>query len=307
MPLRSQVEAIREFNRIYTKQIGVLREGLLGSSFSLTQVRVLYELAHRKDCTASALCSELGLDAGYLSRLLHGFVRRRLVAKTASPQDGRQSFLRLTAAGQRVFRQLNDRQDAEVQQTLQALSGGQRQELVSSLRTTQKLLGMDKARDKTFSLRSLRPGDLGWVVHRHGALYFQQEGYDERFEGLVAEIVGEFVKSYDAERECCWIAEKDGEIAGFVFLVKKSSKVCKLRLLLVEPWARGTGIGRRLIAECVKFGRDAGYKKIMLWTQNDLLPARRLYKEAGFKLVAEESHNSWGRKGMVSETWELLL
>jgi N-acetylglutamate synthase-like GNAT family acetyltransferase len=153
----------------------------------------------------------------------------------------------------------------------------------------------------------LRPGDLGWVVHRHGALYFQQEGYDERFEGLVAEIVGEFVKSYDAERECCWIAEKDGEIAGFVFLVKKSSKVCKLRLLLVEPWARGTGIGRRLIAECVKFGRDAGYKKIMLWTQNDLLPARRLYKEAGFKLVAEESHNSWGRKGMVSETWELLL
>jgi DNA-binding MarR family transcriptional regulator/N-acetylglutamate synthase-like GNAT family acetyltransferase len=307
MTLRAQVEAVREFNRFYTRQIGVLREGLLGSSFSLTQVRVLYEVAHRKDCTAAALCSELGLDAGYLSRLLQGFVRRKLVAKTSSTEDGRRSFLRLTPAGQQVFRKLNHRQDAEVQQTLRRLAPGQRQQLVSSLRIIQRLLCPEKPADKSYRLRSLRPGDLGWVVHRHGALYFQEEGYDARFEGLVAEIVGEFVKSYDAKRERCWIAEKDGEIAGFVFLVKKSSKVCKLRLLLVEPWTRGMGIGRRLIAECVKFGRHAGYKKMMLWTQRDLLPARRLYKEAGFKLVAEESHDSWGRTGMVSETWELLL
>ncbi|HEX4487980.1 MAG TPA: bifunctional helix-turn-helix transcriptional regulator/GNAT family N-acetyltransferase [Terriglobales bacterium] len=248
-----------------------------------------------------------GLDPGYLSRLLRGFVSRKLVARTSSAQDGRQSRLRLTPAGQRVFRQLDGRQEDEVQQRLQGLSPGQRQQLVSSLRAAQRLLRPENPTGQCYSLRPLFPGDLGWVVHRHGALYFQEEGYDERFEGLVAEIAGEFVKNYDAARERCWIAEKDGEVAGFVFLVKKSLTVCKLRLLLVEPWARGMGIGRRLIAECVKFGREAGYKKMMLWTQSDLLPARRLYKDAGFKLVAEEPHESWGRTGMVSETWALGL
>jgi DNA-binding MarR family transcriptional regulator/N-acetylglutamate synthase-like GNAT family acetyltransferase len=307
MNLQAQVETLRAFNRLYTRQIGALREGLLGSSFSLTQVRVLYEIAHRSHCTAADLCQELGLDPGYLSRLLRAFVSRKLVAKANSAKDGRQSLLRLTAAGQKVFRQLDTRQNREVIRLLQPLSPGQRQQLVTSLRTAQRLLHPVKSSEKSYVLRPLRAGDLGWVVHRHGALYFQEERYDGRFEGLVAKIAGEFVESYDPKRDHGWIAEKDGEIAGFVFLVKKSQTVCKLRLLLVEPWARGLGIGRRLIAECVSFGRNAGYKKMMLWTQSDLLPARRLYKAAGFRLVNQEPHSSWGRKNMISETWELNL
>jgi DNA-binding MarR family transcriptional regulator/N-acetylglutamate synthase-like GNAT family acetyltransferase len=304
---QSQVEALRAFNRFYTRQIGVLREGLLGSSFSLTHVRVLYEIAHRTHCTAADLCQELGLDPGYLSRLLRGFVSRKLIVKTSSAKDGRESLLRLTAAGRKAFRHLDTRQNREVVGLLQPLSPGQRQQLVQSLRTAQRLLHPAKSSEKSYVLRPLRPGDLGWVVHRHGALYFQEERYDEHFEGLVAKIVGEFVENYDPKRERGWIAEKDREIAGFVFLVKKSKTVCKLRLLLVEPWARGLGIGRRLIAECVSFGRNAGYKKMVLWTQSDLLPARRLYKEAGFCLVNEERHRDWGRDDLVSETWQMTL
>jgi DNA-binding MarR family transcriptional regulator/N-acetylglutamate synthase-like GNAT family acetyltransferase len=307
--LRGEVEAVRSFNRFYTKQIGVLREGLLSSSFSLTQVRALYEIAHRKNCTASELCQELGLDPGYLSRLLRGFAGRKLIERTSSSKDGRQSLLRLTPAGQQVFHKLNARQDEEVTRLLQKLSPRQQAQLVTALRAAQQLLNPTGpiGEDNAYSLRSCRAGDLGWVVHRHGALYSQEEGYDERFEGLVARIVGEFVENFDGKREHCWIAEKHGEIAGFVFLVKKSETVCKLRLLLVEPWARGFGIGRRLISECVGFARQAGFKKMMLWTQSDLLPARRLYKEAGFRLVRKEAHRSWGRDGLVSETWELKL
>jgi DNA-binding MarR family transcriptional regulator/N-acetylglutamate synthase-like GNAT family acetyltransferase len=309
MQLRPKVAAIRSFNRFYTKQIGVLREGLLSSSFSLTQVRVLYEIAHSKNCTASELCQELGIDAGYLSRLLRTFAHRKLIDKTTSSKDGRQSLLRLTAAGQQVFNKLNARQDEEVTGLLQKLSPGEQRELITCLRTVQHLLDPDSQtkEDHPYILRSYQPGDLGWVVHRHGVLYSEEQHYDERFEALVAKIVGESVENFDPKRERCWIAERKGEIAGFVFLVKKSETVCKLRLLLVEPWARGLGIGRRLISECVCFARQVGFKQMMLWTQSDLLPARHLYKEAGFRLVAKESHNSWGRDNLVAETWELKL
>jgi DNA-binding MarR family transcriptional regulator/GNAT superfamily N-acetyltransferase len=305
MKPQPEIDAVRSFNRFYTRQIGVLREGLLRSSYSLTQVRVLYEIAQRKNCTASKLCQELGLDPGYLSRLLHIFITRKLVHKTTSSKDSRQSLLRLTAAGQRSFNKLNARQNQEVTQQLRKLSSGQQRQLVAAMRTVRQLLEPEK--NTPYTLRSHRPGDLGWVVHRHGALYSEEENYNEKFEGLVATIVGDFVANFDSAHERCWFAEKDGEIAGFIFLVKKSAAVCKLRLLLVEPWARGLGIGRRLIAECVQFAREANYKKIMLWTQGDLLPARRLYKHAGFRVVKEEPHSSWGRHGMVSETWELKL
>lgn len=309
MNLRAEVEAVRSFNRFYTKTIGVLHEGLLSSRFSLTEVRVLYELAHRETATASQLCIELGLDPGYLSRLLRGLAGRKLVEKARSTKDGRQSLLRLTAAGQQEFEKLNAQQNQEVTALLQTLPSAKQELLVTSLRTAQQLLEDSAASsaEDSYILRSYHPGDLGWVVHRHGAVYAKEEHYDEHFEGLVAGIVADFVENFDSKRERCWIAEKDGEIAGFVFLVKKSETVCKLRLLLVEPWARGLGIGARLISECVRFARQTGYKKMMLWTQSDLLAARHLYRKAGFELVASELHDSWGRKDLVSETWELRL
>lgn len=309
MDLQAEVEGVRSFNRCYTKTIGVLREGLLSRPFSLTEVRILYELAHRKTATASELCTELGLDAGYLSRLLRGFTSRKLVEKTRSTKDGRQSLLRLTTTGQQEFEKLNAQQNQEVTALLQTLPPAKQELFVASLRTAQQLLeGSTASSDEnSYILRSYHPGDLGWVVHRHGALYAKEEHYDEHFEGLVAQIVADFVENFDSKRERCWIAERNGEIAGFVFLVKKSEAVCKLRLLLVEPWARGLGIGGRLIAECVRFARQTGYKKMALWTQSDLLPARHLYKKAGFKLLASKPHDSWGRKALVSETWELKL
>ena len=309
MDLQAEVEGVRSFNRCYTKTIGALREGLLSSPFSLTEVRILYELAHRKTATASELCTELGLDAGYLSRLLRGFTSRKLVEKTRSTKDGRQSLLRLTTTGQQEFEKLNAQQNQEVTALLQTLPPAKQELFVASLRTAQQLLeGSTASSDEnSYILRSYHPGDLGWVVHRHGALYAKEEHYDEHFEGLVAQIVADFVENFDSKRERCWIAERNGEIAGFVFLVKKSEAVCKLRLLLVEPWARGLGIGGRLIAECVRFARQTGYKKMALWTQSDLLPARHLYKKAGFRLLASKPHDSWGRKTLVSETWELKL
>jgi DNA-binding MarR family transcriptional regulator/N-acetylglutamate synthase-like GNAT family acetyltransferase len=309
MDLQAEVEVVRSFNRFYTKTIGVLREGLLSSPFSLTEVRVLYELAHRKTATASQLCFELGLDPGYLSRLLRGFAIRKLVEKARSTKDGRQSLIRLTGVGQQAFEKLNAQQNQEVTALLQTLAPAKQELLVNSLRTAQELLqgSTASANENFYILRSYHPGDLGWVVHRHGALYAKEEHYDEHFEGLVARIVADLVENFDPKRERCWIAERNGEIAGFVFLVKKSETICKLRLLLVEPWARGLGIGGRLISECVRFARQTGYKKMMLWTQSDLLPARHLYKKAGFKLVARETHDSWGRKNLVSETWELKL
>ena len=306
--LERRVGAVRRFNRFYTRKIGVLREGAYRSSFSLTQVRVLYELAHRDRPTATELGRDLGLDAGYLSRILRGFEKRGLVAKTRSATDARRTHLALTAQGRKAFAPLDARSHDEVAALLAGLSGGEQGQLVGAMRTIQQLWG---ERDTptppgSYVLRAPQPGDLGWVVHRHGALYAREYGYDEQFEALVAEIVAHFVQRYNAKRERCWIAERDGEAVGSVFLVERSQTVAQLRLLLVEPKARGSGLGTRLVDECVRFARQAGYRKVTLWTQSELSAARRLYKAAGFRVTRKEKNHSFG-KDLVSETWELDL
>jgi len=302
-----RIAAVRRFNRFYTRQIGLLDEGLLSSPLSLTQARTLYELAHRKESTAAELCDALGLDPGYLSRILSGFEKNRLLEKKESPQDARQTLLALTKKGRQVFGPLNARSDEQVESILSKLSPARQNDLLSSMRTLESLLSPDTRSAKSYLLRQHRPGDMGWVVWRHGLLYSQEYGYDEHFEAMVAEIVAEFVEKLDPARERCWIAERDGENVGSVFLVKKSQTVAKLRLLLVEPSARGLGIGKQLVAECVRFAGRAGYKKILLWTQSELAAARGIYQSAGFKLVGEGKHDSWSRKGLVAETWELKL
>jgi DNA-binding MarR family transcriptional regulator/GNAT superfamily N-acetyltransferase len=308
--LASQVEAVRRFNRFYTRQIGVLRDKLYHSPFSLTEVRVLYELAHRETPTATELGKDLGLDPGYLSRTLRNFAKRGWLTRTPSREDARQQFLTLTAEGRAAFAPLNSRSAEEVAHLLRPIPRVEQEHLVKAMHTIERVLG-EPATNGThaapYVLRDSRPGDLGWVVHRHGALYWQEYKYDERFEALVAKIVGEFVAHYDPRREHCWMAERNGELVGCVFLVKKSKTVAKLRLLLVEPSARGLGIGKRLVAECIRFARKAGYKKITLWTQSELKAARGIYQSAGFRLVDQHRHSSWGRKGLVSEVWEINL
>jgi DNA-binding MarR family transcriptional regulator/GNAT superfamily N-acetyltransferase len=301
------VQAIRRFNRFYTRQIGVLHEHLLQSQFSLTEVRVLYEMAHRKRVTASDLCQDLGLDRGYLSRMLQKFESQGWIKATPSSEDRRSVFLSLTSKGRKVFMPLEQKSSDEVATMLNKLAPAQQEKLLSAIRAVESILAPAPHADPSYILRSHRPGDMGWVVWRHGVLYSKEYGYDERFEALVAEIVAEFIAKFDPAHERCWIAEKDGSNVGSVFLVKKSATVAKLRLLLVEPSARGLGIGKRLVDECVRFAREAGYKKIMLWTQSELTAARRIYESAGFKLVGEERHQSWSRKDLVAETWELTL
>lgn len=304
--LPEHIAATRRFNRFYTRQIGLLDEGLLNSPFSLTQSRTLYELAERKHTTAAELCEDLGLDAGYLSRILAGFQKNGLLEKTASPDDARQTQLSLTTKGRKAFSPLNARSSQQVAAMLGKLPPAKQANLILAMGTIESVLSGSVAAPMAYVLRPHRPGDMGWVVQRHGALYYQEYGYDERFEALVAGIVAEFIEKFDPARERCWIAEKDGQNVGSVFLVKKSPTVAKLRLLLVEPSVRGLGIGKRLVAECVRFARDVGYKKIMLWTQSELTAARRIYQAAGFKLVGEKKHQSWNRD-LVAETWELKL
>ena len=304
--LEQRVEAARRFNRFYTRTIGVLREGAYKSPFSLTEVRVLYELAHRDQPTATALGRDLGLDAGYLSRILRGFERRGLVLKTRSAADGRQSHLALTAQGRKVFAPLNARSHDEVAALLGGLSSAAQGRLVGAMQTIERLLGDREEPHAPYVLRSPQPGDLGWVVHRHGAVYAQEYGYDAQFEALVAGIVAQFVQRLDPKRERCWIAEQRGEVVGSVFLVARSKTVAQLRLLLVEPNARGSGLGTRLVSECVRFARQTVYRKVMLWTQSELRAARRLYEAAGFRMVRKEKNHSFG-KDLVSETWELAL
>lgn len=303
----SQVRAVRSFNRFYTRQIGVLNEHLLDGPFSLTETRVLYELADRTQCTATDLCRDLGLDAGYLSRMLRNFEKQQLIARTESETDARQSVLSLTPRGKKTFEPLQARSNEQVAVLLSKLSTSKQRQLLNALHTVETLLDPKPRPQPAYLLRPHCPGDMGWVVHRHGVLYWQEYKYDERFEALVAEIVAHFVKNFDPKRDACWIAEREGEILGSIFLVKKSKTVAKLRLLLVEPSARGLGIGKRLIAECVGFARQAGYKKIVLWTQSELHAARHLYQQAGFTLVGKKRHDSWGRKNLVAETWELEL
>ena len=301
-----RVGAVRRFNRFWTRQIGMLREGYLESPFSLTEVRVLYELARSEEITASELGKELGLDVGYLSRLLRGFEGRGLISKKPSETDGRRSLLRLTEGGQEAFAPLDARSREDVGAMLEALSAAEQDRLVGAMRTIEELLGAQPESKVPYLLRPHEAGDMGWVVHRHGILYAREYGWDERFEALVARIVADFVDNFDPAKERCWIAEGDCAILGCVFVVKESDTVAKLRLLLVEPEARGLGLGTRLVEECVRFARSRGYEKLTLWTNSVLDIARRIYEEKGFEIVEEEEHHSFG-KDLVGQNWELKL
>ncbi len=306
-PERAQrIDAVRGFNRFYTQKIGVLEEGLLESPFSLAEARVLYELARREAPSAAALCRDLGLDAGYLSRILRRFEERRLLARAASSEDRRQSLLALTKAGHDAFAALDRASRQTVGAMLASLETGDEARLVAAMAAIERLLGAQQPAVAPDLLRPHRIGDMGWIVERHGALYAQEYGWDASFEALVAEITAKFIRRFDAARERCWIAERDDERVGSVMLVRQSPTVAKLRLLLVEPRARGLGIGARLVAECVNFARGAGYRKITLWTQSILTPARHIYQSAGFHLVREEPHRSFGHD-LVGEYWTLKL
>jgi DNA-binding MarR family transcriptional regulator/GNAT superfamily N-acetyltransferase len=301
-----RVEAVRRFNRFWTRRIGVLREGYLESPFSLTEVRVLYELARSEETTASELGKELGLDAGYLSRILRGFEGLGLISKKPSKTDGRRSLLRLTEVGQKTFAPLDARSREDVGAMLGALSAAEQDRLIGAMRTIEELLGAQPEAKVPYLLRPHEPGDMGWVVHRHGILYAREYGWDERFEALVARIVADFVDNFDPAKERCWIAENDRAILGCVFIVKECDTVAKLRLLLVEPEARGLGLGTRLVEECVRFARGRGYEKLTLWTNSVLDAARHIYEEKGFEIVEEEEHHSFG-KYLVGQNWELKL
>jgi DNA-binding MarR family transcriptional regulator/GNAT superfamily N-acetyltransferase len=304
----ARVAAIRRFNRFYTRQVGALNEGLLHSSLSLSEVRVLYEIAHRQSPTAAELGRDLQLDGGYLSRLLRALEQRTLIERAPSPTDGRQSLLRLTPSGRATFEDLDQRSSAEVATLLAPLTDVQQRRLLEAMRTIETTLGAEARESAPYVLRSHRPGDMGWIVHRQAVLYAQEYGWNEEYEGLIARIVADFIDTFDAKREHCWIAEREGDIIGSVFVVRHPQRdgVAKLRLLYVEPAARGMGLGRRLVSEVTRFARDAGYRAISLWTNSVLVSARRLYEAEGYRLVHEEPHHSFGHD-LIGETWELEL
>jgi DNA-binding MarR family transcriptional regulator/GNAT superfamily N-acetyltransferase len=304
--LAERITAVRHFNRCYTQKIGVLGERLLDTPFSLTEARILYELAHRERITAGELCRELDLDPGYLSRILAGFRRRGLIVRAASEADRRQIHLSLSEAGHAAFAPLDTRSRDDIAAMLAGLPEPGQRRLVAAMAEIERLLAPASSPKIPYLLRPPVPGDIGWVISRHGALYAEEYGFDERFEALVAEIAARFVAEFEPRREGCWIAERDGEPVGSVFLVKDSEEVAKLRLLLVEPAARGLGIGARLVTEAIRFSRRSGYRKIILWTQSTLVAARHIYQAAGFRLVASEPHHSFGHD-LVGEHWELAL
>lgn len=313
------IERIRRFNRFYTRRLGVLDEGLLQSRFTLTESRLLWELAHGDSPTMTELRRTLALDGGYLSRLLTGLKERGLVSSAPAPQDARRQLLQLSAAGRRAFAPLQTRSREQVGAMLGALNADQQQRLLDALATITQLLDDEApaprpAAPAPWLLRPHRPGDIGWMTARHGALYAQEYGWDQRFEALVARLGADFIDRFDARREACWIAERAGSNLGCVFLVQARDEasakpirgVAQLRMLLVEPSARGAGIGERLVDECSRFAQQAGYRTIRLWTNSVLTGARRLYQKAGYVMTASEPHHSFGRR-LVGETWEMTL
>ena len=297
--LIARAEFVRRFNRFYTRQIGVLHEHLLESEFSLTEVRILYELAHRDGLTTSDLCRELGLNAGYMSRVIAGFEKKGLVVKQRSETDARVSELALTALGRDTFEPLNVASRKEVMEMLDCLTDAEQQQLVDAMAQVNGLLGESSA---SYVLRDPGPGDMGWIVHKQAVLYAQEYGWNAEYEALVAEIVAKYIRDYDATSERCWIAERDGTPVGSVFVVRHDAQTAKLRLLYVDASARGMGIGHRLVDECLRFARSAGYKRMILWTNSVLTDARRIYEKAGFQLVEEESHHSFG-KDLTGQIW----
>jgi len=297
------IARVRAFNRDYTRRIGVLARSLLDSPYSLTEARVLYEIAHRPGVTASVLTEELDLDPGYLSRILKRFAARKLLSREAPAGDARCRQLRLTASGRRAFAPLERRSAAQVRQMFQGLDEPRRAAVLGAMTSIRDAFAAP-APAAPVRLREPGPGDLGWVVARHGALYAAEYGWDLRFEALVAGIVAQFVEGFDPRRERCWIAERAGERLGSIFLVGGGKGIAKLRLLLVEPQARGAGVGRLLVRSCVEFARACGYRGVTLWTQSILVAARRLYVEAGFTLTRTAAHHSFGH-ALLGETWDL--
>ena len=301
-----QIAAIRKFNRFYTREIGLLDEGLAGSSFSLTEARVLFELARVEQLAASDLSRGLGLDPGYLSRILKRFEARGLIKRVASEQDGRRAVLTITDVGRAAFRPLEQASSDEVARLLERVPAASRAELVKSLSRAEQLLAAGQASSQSPTLRQLQVGDIGWITHRQGMLYAKEHGWELSYEALVADILAGFVRNFDEEQEASWIAEVGGEIVGSVFVVRQSGNIAKLRLLYVEPSARGSGLGRKLVAECISFARERGYRTLTLWTNDVLTSARRIYEAAGFQLVSEERHHAFG-KDLVGQNWELAL
>lgn len=302
--LDRQAQAMRRFNRFYTRRIGVLDEAQLESAFSLSEVRVLYELAHRDGVTAAVLARDLGLDSGYLSRMLARFRSDGLLAATPSSDDARQLQLALTPAGRAAFAPLDARSQAQAVALLAGLEPGARRRLLRAMRTIEGTLG--DAPPAPWLIRPHQPGDIGWIIAAHGRLYAQEYAWDHSFEALVAEIAAQFLRNFDPARECCWIAERHDEPVGSVMLVKKSDAEAQLRLLIVDPSARGLGIGERLVEECIRFATAKGYAKLVLWTNDVLHAARRIYLAAGFRLIEEEPHHSFGRD-LIGQNWELDL
>ncbi len=302
-------DRVRQFNRFYTRRLGLLNAGLLHSPFSLAEVRVLYEIAQQPRPTAKAIAESLHMDPGYLSRLLRGLRRRRLVSARAAPHDRRERWLALTDRGRKAFDVLNARATEEIVGMLSALSDAEQEDLLASIGTVEELLGESQPKEfapPAIELRPPAPGDLGWVVQRHGELYRDEYGWNAEFEGLVARVVGEFASAEPGSGQRCWIATLDGRRAGSVFLMPESPDVARLRLLLVEPWARGHGLGTRLIDACIDAAREGGYHTLTLWTNDVLKEARRLYQRAGFRLVKSERHQNFG-KSLMGQTWELAL
>ena len=304
--MQEQIDTIRRFSRFYTRRIGVLRRRLYDSPFSLAESRVLYELGTRLEPTAKELGTALGLDAGYLSRMLTSFERRGLVVRRRAESDGRSNVLSLTPVGEAAFERLEDRSREEVGDLLLAVPEDDRKRLTQSMRTVERILAAEPGPAAEVTLRDDGPGDIGWVIERHGAIYTQEYGWDASFEALVAEIAAKFLRTRDPARERCWIAEREGERLGCVFLVRETDDIARLRLLLVEPSARGLGIGRRLVAECIGFARDAGYRQVTLWTNDVLVAACKLYQSFGFELTAEAPHRSFGHD-LVGQDWTLDL
>ncbi len=299
----AQVARVRAFNRFHTRLVGALDRRILDSPHSLAESRVLFEIAQGRDLTAAALAKALRLDPAYLSRILVRLAALQLIDKRPSVSDGRASTLGLTRAGRAAFDGLDRAADAEAAATLEPLSRARRATVAAAMATIMAELSAEPAALPPIVIRGHAPGEVGWIVHRHGALYAAEYGWDETFEGLVAEVAGRFLKSHDPSRERCWVAERAGEILGSIFVVDAGDGVAKLRLLYVEPNARGSGLGRGLVDEALRFSARAGYRKMMLWTNDILVAARRIYEAAGFRLVASEPHRSFG-KALVGETWE---
>ncbi|WP_274426620.1 bifunctional helix-turn-helix transcriptional regulator/GNAT family N-acetyltransferase [Chelativorans sp. YIM 93263] len=305
-PSDEQIGVVREFTRFYTRQIGLLEEGLHKSKFPLTEARILFELARREGQTASELGEHLGLDPGYLSRILMKFEQEGLLRRERSADDGRRAILALTTKGHTAFKPLDEASRSEVTAMLAPLAQDQREKLISAMGTIQRLLGKDADHKVPYILRPLQVGDIGWITHRQAVLYSEEYGWGETFEALVAEILSTFVRNFDPRYEASWVAERHGAIVGSVFIAKETNETAKLRLLYVEPSARGLGIGRRLVDECLRFARAKGYRTITLWTNDVLVSARRIYQNAGFELQEEESHHSFG-KDLVGQVWTLKL